>query len=132
MISFIIIGKNEGWRLQKCLQSISYVVEQDAIANYEIIYVDSQSTDNSIELAKQYGAKAFLITGECNAAIARNIGAKEAIGDIFVDSTYDSSTKTLDLSFGDEQGSGDAGNVANISVNNFFSLLKTKASVFFK
>lgn len=87
MISFIIIGKNEGWRLQKCLQSISYVVEQDAIANYEIIYVDSQSTDNSIELAKQYGAKTFLITGECNAAIARNIGAKEAIGDIlfFID-----------------------------------------------
>lgn len=87
MISFIIIGKNEGWRLQKCLQSISYVVEQDVIANYEIIYVDSQSTDNSIELAKQYGAKTFLITGECNAAIARNIGAQEAIGDIlfFID-----------------------------------------------
>lgn len=87
MISFIIIGKNEGWRLQKSLQSISYVVEQDAIANYEIIYMDSQSTDNSIELAKQYGAKAFLITGECNAAIARNVGAKEAIGDIlfFID-----------------------------------------------
>lgn len=87
MISFIIIGKNEGWRLQKCLQSISYVVEQDAIANYEIIYVDSQSTDNSIELAKQYGAKTFLIIGECNAAIARNIGAQEAIGDIlfFID-----------------------------------------------
>ena len=87
MISFIIIGKNEGWRLQKCLQSISYVVEQDAIANYEIIYVDSQSTDNSIELAKQYGAKTFLIIGECNAALARNIGAQEAIGDIlfFID-----------------------------------------------
>lgn len=44
---------------------------------------------------------------------------KEAIGDIFVDSTYDSNTKTLDLSFGDEQGTGDVGNVANISVNNF-------------
>lgn len=87
MISFIIIGKNEGWRLEKCLQSISCVVEQDAIANYEIIYVDSQSTDNSIELAKRYGAKAFLVTGECNAAIARNIGAKEAMGDIlfFID-----------------------------------------------
>ena len=87
MISFIIIGKNEGWRLQKCLQSISCMVEQDAIANYEIIYVDSQSTDNSIGLAKPYGAKVFLITGECNAAIARNIGAKEAMGDIlfFID-----------------------------------------------
>ena len=87
MISFIIIGKNEGWRLEKCLQSIVSIVKQDKIVDYEIIYVDSRSTDNSIELAKQYGAKAFLIMGECNAAIARNIGAKEAIGDIlfFID-----------------------------------------------
>ncbi len=87
MISFIIIGKNEGWRLEKCLQSIVSIVKQDKIANHEVIYVDSRSTDDSIELAKQYGAKAFLITGECNAAIARNVGAKEAIGDIlfFID-----------------------------------------------
>lgn len=87
MISFIIIGKNEGWRLEKCLLSIVFVVKQDEIADYEIIYVDSRSTDNSVELAKQYGAKVFLITGECNAAIARNIGAKEAMGDIlfFID-----------------------------------------------
>ena len=87
MISFIIIGKNEGWRLEKCLQSIVSIVKQDNIVDYEIIYVDSRSTDDSIELAKQYGAKAFLITGECNAAIARNIGAREAMGDIlfFID-----------------------------------------------
>lgn len=87
MISFIIIGKNEGWRLEKCLQSIVSIVKQDKIVDYEIIYVDSQSTDNSVALAKKYGAKVFLIMGECNAAIARNIGAKEAIGDIlfFID-----------------------------------------------
>lgn len=87
MISFIIIGKNEGWRLEKCLQSIVSIVKQDKIVDYEIIYVDSQSTDNSIALAKQYGAKVFLIMGECNAAIARNIGAREAMGDIlfFID-----------------------------------------------
>ena len=87
MISFIIIGKNEGWRLEKCLQSVVSIVKQDKISDYEIIYVDSRSTDNSLELAKKYEAKVFLITGECNAAIARNIGAKEAIGDIlfFID-----------------------------------------------
>lgn len=87
MISFIIIGKNEGWRLEKCLQSIVSIVKQDKIVDYEIIYVDSQSTDNSVALAKQYGAKVFLIMGECNAAIARNIGAREAMGDIlfFID-----------------------------------------------
>ena len=87
MISFIIIGKNEGWRLEKCLQSIVSIVKQDKIVDYEIIYVDSQSTDNSVALAKKYGAKVFLIMGECNAAIARNIGAREAMGDIlfFID-----------------------------------------------
>ncbi|MBQ8833246.1 MAG: glycosyltransferase [Paludibacteraceae bacterium] len=87
MISFIVIGRNEGWRLKKCLQSITTIINQDKIIDYEIIYVDSQSSDNSVELAKQYGAKVFLITGECNAAIARNIGAKEAMGDIlfFID-----------------------------------------------
>lgn len=87
MISFIIIGKNEGWRLKKCLHSIAYIIEQDKIVDYEIIYVDSKSTDNSVELAKQHGAKVYLVIGECNAAIARNIGAKEAIGDIlfFID-----------------------------------------------
>lgn len=87
MISFIVIGKNEGWRLEKCLQSITSIIKQDKIVDYEIIYVDSHSVDSSIEIAKQYGAKALLITGECNAAIARNIGAKEAIGEIlfFID-----------------------------------------------
>jgi len=88
MISFIVIGKNEGWRLIKCLESIHNVIKQDNIIEYEIIYVDSKSTDESIENAKKYGdVKVFLITGKCNAAIARNIGAKEAKGNIlfFID-----------------------------------------------
>ena len=88
MISFIIIGKNEGWRLDKCLKSVHTVVVNDNISNYEIIYVDSKSTDNSIEIAKSYSdVKVYLITGVCNAAIARNICATEASGDIlfFID-----------------------------------------------
>lgn len=44
---------------------------------------------------------------------------KEAIGDIFVDSTYDETTQTLDFSFNDEQGEGTPGDIANISVNGF-------------
>ena len=60
MISFTIIGKNEGWRLEKCLQSVVSIVEQDEITDIEIIYVDSQSTDDSVVLAKQYGAKQTL------------------------------------------------------------------------
>ncbi len=83
MISFIVIGKNEGSRLECSLQSVLDVVKADNITDWELIYVDSQSTDESLPIAKGKGARTFLITGECNAAIARNIGAKEARGDIF-------------------------------------------------
>ena len=84
MISFIVIGRNEGWRLEKCFKGIYNFVDEEKITDYEVIYVDSRSTDDSIELSKQYGnTKTILITGECNAAIARNIGAKEASGDFF-------------------------------------------------
>lgn len=84
MVSFIVIGRNEGWRLEKCFKGIYSFVEAEKINEYEVIYVDSRSTDNSIELSNSFGnTKTILISGECNAAIARNIGAKEATGDIF-------------------------------------------------
>lgn len=88
MVSFIVIGKNEGWRLTKCLNSVRAVIVEDKIADYEIIYVDSKSTDDSLTRAQAFPeVNIFQITGECNAAIARNIGAKEAKGDIlfFID-----------------------------------------------
>lgn len=88
MISFIVIGKNEGWKLKLCFDSILNVVRQDEINDYEVIYVDSRSSDNSIELAKTYpNTRVFLIIGECNAGVGRNIGAQEALGDIlfFID-----------------------------------------------
>lgn len=87
MISFVVIGKNEGWRLEKCLASIHQVIAKDGINDWEIVYVDSKSIDESINIAKRYDARPYLITGECNAAIARNIGAKEARGEVlfFID-----------------------------------------------
>ena len=82
MLSFVIIGRNESWRLEKCLSSIRRMAEKELSCPFEIIYVDSQSEDNSVELSKKYADKTFLITGVCNAAIGRNIGAQEAKGEI--------------------------------------------------
>lgn len=82
MISFVVIGRNESWRLEKCLSAVRRLAEKELTQSFEIIYVDSQSTDGSIDLAKQYADKIFLITGECNAAIGRNVGARNASGDI--------------------------------------------------
>lgn len=88
MISFIVIGRNEGWKLQKCFESILNAIKFNGLSDAEIIYVDSQSSDHSIDIAKAFSLiRIFLIKGICNAAIARNIGAKEAQGDIlfFID-----------------------------------------------
>ena len=84
MISFIIIGRNEGWKITNCIQNIFNTIEYCRLNKYEIIYIDSDSTDNSVERAKAFGiVKVFGLTGDMNAAIARNVGAKEAVGDVF-------------------------------------------------
>jgi glycosyltransferase involved in cell wall biosynthesis len=54
----------------------------------EVIYVDSKSTDNSIDRAKQFkNISIYSIIGDFNAAIARNVGAIESKGDVlfFID-----------------------------------------------
>ncbi len=83
--SFIVIGRNEGWKLPLCLDSVQKTVLNHNITNYEILYIDSRSTDNSLKIAAKIpNLRSYLVTGECNAAIARNIGGKEATGDILV------------------------------------------------
>lgn len=50
-ISAIIITKNEESNLERCLRSVSWVDE--------IIVVDSESTDRTVEIAKSFKAKIF-------------------------------------------------------------------------
>lgn len=88
MISFIIIGRNEGEKLRWCVQSVKNVIKQNNLPEYEIIYVDSKSTDDSIKKVKQFeDVKIIVITGEYNAAIGRNIGYQESNGEylFFID-----------------------------------------------
>lgn len=88
MISFIVIGQNEGWKLNKCFDSIIKTIEHNKLKNYEILYVDSKSTDDSISNAKNYNnIKVMLLKADCNAAVARNVGVKESQGDVlfFID-----------------------------------------------
>jgi len=88
MISFIMIGRNEGWKLTKCFESVFKTIEVNNLTNSEVIYVDSKSTDDSIKRAMKFPKiKIFQITGQCNAAIGRNIGAIESKGNVlfFID-----------------------------------------------
>lgn len=88
MLSFIVIGYNEERNLRRCFNSIYKTCKFIKNLKYEIIYVDSKSTDKSVQIAKEYqNIRIYSITGKCNAAIGRNIGAKESKGTIlfFID-----------------------------------------------
>lgn len=88
MISFIIIGRNEGWKLINCLNSVFKTIAYNKLDNYEVIYIDSKSTDNSIEIAKSFQQiNIYQLIADYNAAIARNLGAEKSTGDVlfFID-----------------------------------------------
>ena len=68
----VVIGRNEGARLIACLDALQGVAAQ-------VIYVDSGSTDGSVEAAKARGAQvvALDMTQPFTAARARNAGLAE-------------------------------------------------------
>ena len=77
ILSVVVIGRNEGGRLSKCLESVGAM---DFAAEYvEVIYVDSASTDDSIERASTFGARVIAVNPErpC-AAVGRNAGWRAA------------------------------------------------------
>ena len=84
MISFIVIGRNEEKNLDNCLKSIEKSAFLNNIQKYEIIFIDSNSEDRSVEIALQHEQiKIFKIVDQFyNSAVARNIGAKESVGDV--------------------------------------------------
>ncbi len=68
-LGVVAIGRNEGERLRRCLQSCAHLGDRR-------IYVDSGSTDGSVQLAADLGATvvALDMTRPFTAARARNIG----------------------------------------------------------
>ncbi len=81
LVSVVVIGKNEGTRLERCLISI-HKMHCEGFRT-EIIYVDSGSTDHSIELADSLGATTVALTSEHpTAALGRNVGWHLAQGDL--------------------------------------------------
>lgn len=76
-LSVVIIGRNEGQRLLRCLDSVLAIRER--VASLEILYVDSSSTDNSVAAAAARDAKVIALKAEHpTAALGRNAGWCEA------------------------------------------------------
>ena len=70
-IGVVVIGRNEGERLRRCLESITGVTDR-------VVYVDSGSTDDSVNLARSIGSEVVSLdmTIPFTAARARNDGSK--------------------------------------------------------
>jgi len=78
-VSIVIPTKNGGPDFEYTLEKIR---SQEGIHEIEIIIVDSGSTDETIELAKNYGSRVYTIKPEdFNHGGTRNYGAEKATGD---------------------------------------------------
>jgi len=78
-ISVVVIGRNEGARLSRCLESVRQAHWQ--ALRWELIYVDSHSSDGSADTARRLGAHVLSLGDQppC-AAAGRNIGWRAARG----------------------------------------------------
>ena len=72
-LSVVVIGRNEGIRLVRCIESIMRM--RPLNGSIEVIYVDSGSTDGSVERAERLNLKVISLnsTNPC-AAAGRNAG----------------------------------------------------------
>ncbi len=85
-VSVVVIGRNEGERLSRCLRSIRQA--QWLATSYELIYVDSRSSDDSPARASILGAQVLVLDdAKPCAAKARNLGWRSAGGEfvLFLD-----------------------------------------------
>lgn len=73
-ISVIIVAKNEEEKLPDCLKSIKWADE--------IVVIDNDSMDKTVEIAKRFGARVFSASDTLTLKYAdlRNMGLEKAIG----------------------------------------------------
>ncbi|MEF9991456.1 MAG: glycosyltransferase family 2 protein [Romboutsia sp.] len=83
-VSLCMIVKNEEKNIGRCLKSVAGIVD-------EIIVVDTGSTDRTIEIAKEYGAKIYYHKWNDNFSDARNASIEKATKDwiLFLDADED-------------------------------------------
>ncbi len=77
-ISVIIPTHNGAATLARCLQAL----KSSSLAPHEIIVVDDASSDNSSEIANQFNGRVIRSAENIGAARAKNLGAKNATGEI--------------------------------------------------
>lgn len=76
-LSVVIVGRNEGERLVRCLESV--IAARPSQDSWEIIYVDSASSDGSVDRAARLGPRVISVApARPCAAMGRNAGWRAA------------------------------------------------------
>lgn len=92
MFSVVLATHNEEKNLAKCLESIKDLAD-------EIIVVDGQSTDQTRQIAKSFGAQVFQTTNKKNFHINKQMAMDKATGDLILqldaDELVDEELKTF-------------------------------------
>ncbi len=83
-VSIVIPAFNEERYIWETFDSLSHQSYDD----FETIVVDSYSTDSTVDIAKDFGAR-VLYAPRGKIGLARNVGAKAARGDIIVHASAD-------------------------------------------
>jgi len=110
LVSIVIPVRNEETALRRLLNTF----KRQTYKNFEVIVVDGHSTDETVRIAKKYGARVIEEHGAYRSpANARNIGVEESVGEIigimdsdnevepnFVKSTVDAYLKDKNRFFG--------------------------------
>ena len=82
-VSVVVIGLNEGERLKRCLESVTQAHWEQL--DYALLYIDSGSTDQSVDFATQAGAQVCELNDPApSAAKARNLGLRLARGEFIM------------------------------------------------
>jgi len=93
LVSVIIPTFNSEGTIGKCLESI----KNQTYKNVEIIVVDKNSNDKTVEIAKRYGVRVFVVDAK-ERSEQKNFGARKAKGKyiLFVDSDMELTPKVVE------------------------------------
>lgn len=108
-LSVIVIGRNQRDAVLSCCASVFEALRAADVARYELLYVDSKSSDGSIDaVRKSFGSAVTILSlhGAVNAAIGRNAGAHAAKGSalFFVDGDCEIDPGFLPDAYNDREG----------------------------
>jgi glycosyltransferase involved in cell wall biosynthesis len=73
-LSVVLATRNEEANIGRCLESIKHIAD-------EIIIADEKSTDDTVQIAKKYGARVISVEHQENFHITKNIAIDAATGD---------------------------------------------------